>query len=156
MNHPPLIIGQAPARGNDGKPPFAGNSGARLAQLAGVGETGDALPEFFDLVNLNEKWPGKGKSGKGDAFNMDEARKNAKKIKWRLENEIDAGFVLLMGRKVERAMGWAGLEYLDTNHWLGHYIILFPHPSGVNPWWNDAQNYAAARAMIRWALHASK
>lgn len=155
MNHPPLIIGQAPARGNDGKPPFAGASGARLAKLAGVGETGDALPEHFDLVNLNDKWQGKNKSGKGDAFNMEQARINAKRIKWRLEHEIDEAFVLLMGRKVERAFGWAGLNYLDTNIWLGHYVILFPHPSSINPWWNDEENVVAARAILRWTLRVS-
>lgn len=155
MNHPPLIIGQAPARGNDGKPPFAGQSGARLARLAGVGESGDDLPAHFDLLNLNTNYQGKTKLGKGDAFDMEEAKIKAKKIKWRLENEIDEAFVFLMGRKVEKAFGWKDLNYLDTNIWLGHYIILFPHPSGINTWWNTDENVAAARAMLRWALRVS-
>lgn len=151
----PIIIGQAPARGNDGKPPFAGQSGARLAQLAGVGDSGDVLPEHFEMYNLNAKWSGKRIGGKGHNFDMKEARKKATQLKNKMEAEIDPLFILLMGRNVERAFGWKSLEYLDVHTWLGHYVILFPHPSGINHFWNDEGNVDAAKAMLRWALRAS-
>lgn len=151
----PLIIGQAPARGNDGKPPFSGQSGARLARLAGVGESGDDLPAHFELINLNKKWPGKRVVGKGDQFDMDEAKKRAEKIKLDLEDDSHGRFVLLMGRKVERAMGWRRMNYLEINTWGSHAVILFPHPSGVSRWWNDKENVMAARAILMWVLRVS-
>jgi uracil-DNA glycosylase len=150
----PLIIGQAPARGNDGLLPFAGQSGARLATLAGVGTSGDDLPPHFDLANLLDKWPGK--QGKGDAFDMDAAREAAADLTLKLQTAEEPRFVLLMGRKVERAFGWSGLTYLDDNVWHGNDVILFPHPSGVNLWWNELDNRTAARKTIRWVLRASK
>jgi uracil-DNA glycosylase len=133
--------------------PFAGQSGARLARLAGVGVSGDDLPENFDLVNLLDKWPGK--KGKGDDFNMEEARLKAKSIEEQLKAEEGHRFILLMGRKVERAFGWAGLNYLDANLWHTNWVILFPHPSGVNTWWNEVQNRDDARKCLRWVLNAS-
>jgi len=148
----PLIIGQAPAKGNNGKPPFAGKSGARLARLAGLGETGDVLPEHFELVNLNRLWPGK--KGKGDDFDMVEARSKAADLKIELQTTAESRFVLLMGRKVGDAFGW-DLEYLEPNIWHNHIFILFPHPSGANHWWNDPENVVAARAMLKWVRYAS-
>jgi len=146
----PLIIGQAPARGNDKKPPFAGQSGARLARLAGVGDSGDDLPAHFELRNLNTKWPGKRVVGKGDQFDMAEAKLKAKKLKEELMDQRPR-FVLLMGRKVERAFGWH-MNYLQPNTWQGHIVMLFPHPSGVNRWWNDPDNVEHAAAMLKWAV----
>jgi hypothetical protein len=115
--------------------------------------SGDDLPEHFDLVNLLDKWPGK--DGKGDAFDMDAARVKAEELTLELMTQ-EARFILLMGRKVERAFGWSGLKYLESNIWHSHDVILFPHPSGVNLWWNEEDNRGAARKTIRWVLSASK
>lgn len=152
MNRP-LIIGQAPARGNDGKLPFAGQSGARLAQLAGVGNSGDDLPRHFDLLNLIEKWPGK--SGKGDHFDMDAARAKAGEIARELQTAKESRYVLLMGRKVQTAFGWAGMNYLQEYQWHDHIVVVFPHPSGVNLWWNDQVHRTEARVLLRRILRAS-
>lgn len=142
----PLIIGQAPARGNDGKLPFAGQSGARLARLARVGDSGDALPEHFDLVNLMPYWPGK--RGKGDEFHMQLAKENGLKLLAEL-NEGPPRKILMMGRKVRRAMGCNGdWEYLRWFPFWKHQAVVFPHPSGVNRWWNDPMNEHNAQVFL--------
>lgn len=146
----PLIIGQAPARGNDGKLPFAGTSGGRLARLAGVGSSGDDLPDHFDLENLIENYPGKA-GRKGDAFDLPTARVRAEELILKLQAQ-EPRVILLMGRKVERAFGWTGTKYLVWNEWQSHQVVVFPHPSGVNLWWNDVQNIEKARRALRRAL----
>jgi uracil-DNA glycosylase len=147
----PIIIGQAPARGNEGKPPFAGRSGARLAQLSGVGSSGDILPQHFELYNLIEYYPGK--KGKGDEFDLAEGMAAAKLLKTELFKRYSRTPILLMGRKVRRCMGVNGnWDYLSWFDFGPHIACVFPHPSGVNRWWNDPKNTEAARLEIRGAL----
>jgi uracil-DNA glycosylase len=152
---PPLIIGQAPARGNDGLRPFAGQSGARLARLAGVGEDGDALPAHFGLVNLLSRWPGKSK--KGDHFDLAQAKINAQDIALGLGNRAPS-YILMMGRKVQASFDLKSLEYLrrykiHRPEFERHVVIAFPHPSGINTWWNDPDHVAAAEALLKRVLH---
>jgi uracil-DNA glycosylase len=147
----PLIIGQAPARGNDDKPPFSGQSGARLARLAGVGVSGDVLPEHFDLINLIEAYPGK--KGRGDYFDMATAREAAMLIRDRLRQDPPR-LVLLMGRKVKRAMGVNGdVEYLEWFNLEESLAACFPHPSGLNHWWNEPGNVGLAQGFLRGVLY---
>jgi uracil-DNA glycosylase len=155
----PLIIGQAPARGNDGLRPFAGKSGARLAQLAGLGDTGDVLWPNFDLLNLMKQWPGKNGT-KGDDFDMGEARAAVEDILIGLAVRPPS-YILLMGRKVETAFRIKKLPYLERYALKRkpldrHRVIVFPHPSGINHWWNDAENAARAARVMRGVLRASR
>lgn len=144
----PLIIGQAPARGNDGMPAFHGDSGARLARLAGVGTKGEDLLYHFDTMNLLPTYPGR--KNKGDVFDMKAAKLAAGIVIHDLSHQPPRK-ILLMGRKVRRAMGLNGQwMYLGPGqfHW-GHWVYIFPHPSGINRWWNDPVNYAAAEKFMR-------
>lgn len=56
---------------------------------------------------------------------------------------LEGRTVVLLGREVLRAMGLgqtAPLEWhLDTQRWC-----YMPHPSGLNHWYNDPVNWAAA------------
>lgn len=155
----PLIIGQAPARGNDGKLPFAGRSGARLAELAGVGHSGDDLPKVFDLVNLLPAYPGR-KETKGDNFDRLAARDSAHSLRMKLMARPSC-YVLLMGRGVQRAFRLGECRYLQIFDpgWQArdgrHNVVVFPHPSGISHWWNDSTNRAQAKAMMRWILDES-
>lgn len=144
----PLIIGQAPARGNDGKPPFAGLSGRRLARLAGVGDTGDVLPRYFELRNLISKYPGKAGTGKGDMFDVAAAKLQASLLLEELKH-MKPRQVLLMGRGVAAAFHQQRREYLRPWDWVGHRFVIFPHPSGVNRWYNDPVNEGAAGSYLR-------
>ena len=150
----PLIIGQAPAQGNDALPPFSGQSGARLARLAGVGDTGDVLPNYFQLINLVEYWPGKTKSGRGDLLPRDSAQAKANKILSVLMKPGTAPrFVLLIGANVSDFMGFSDLPMLGGRFAGGHHFIKFPHPSGASSYWNDRTQSAIAGFILRGVLH---
>lgn len=145
----PLIIGQAPARGNDGLLPFAGRSGARLAYLAGVGTSGDDLPAHFVLTNLLDRYPGK-QGSKGDRFDKALGKERAEEIMRVLENpDRYSRWVIFMGKTVARAFGFRHHPYLVSWSWNQHSFIIFPHPSGINRWWNDPANEAQASRILK-------
>lgn len=149
----PLIVGQAPARGNDGLPPFSGRSGSRLAQLAGVGDTGDILPQYFQLINLVDFWPGKTKSGKGDYFPKELAVDKADRIRRRLLSPTQTPRVIfMMGAKVAECFGMGDMAMLTGRQVAQHHFIKFPHPSGVSLHWNDSTNSLIASWILRGAL----
>lgn len=145
----PLIIGQAPARGNEGKLPFAGASGRRLAQLAGVGDDGDVLRHHFELVNLLREYPGK--RGKGDDFDRFKAKDAASDLV-RVLHYTSPRYILLMGHNVARAFGFRNWNYLENHKIVRHVWMVFPHPSGINRWWNEPHNEQRAGRMIREVL----
>jgi uracil-DNA glycosylase len=144
----PLIIGQAPARGRDEAPAFTSASGARLAKLAGVGTTGADLQEHFETINLNSRYGGKAGSGKGDKFDLAAAKQEAATIMLQLAESEKSRVVLLMGRGVAKAFGADKHPYLEPWIWSHNTWVVFPHPSGVNRWWNEEWNVRAAQNML--------
>lgn len=153
MNRP-LIIGQAPARGSTRRDeagvliPFQGSSGRRLRALAGV----DNLEEHFVLWNMFED-PADTRTEKGDGFDMTLARIIAKDM-IRDIHRINAPVVLLMGRNVEQAFGFRRGEWLKARRWKGLLFIVFPHPSGINTFWNDRRNKEAAGRLLKQIVRA--
>lgn len=125
-----LIVGQAPSR-------VKGRSSGRLAKLAGL-----TRAEFEDrtvwknLINSVQ-----GKQGKGDAFPMAEAKKAAIKI---LDGIPAESAILLLGGNVARAFGFKP-KYFNS---IGPFKI-FPHPSGINRWYNDPRNVRKAQKFLR-------
>lgn len=142
-----MIVGQAPAKGNEGLLPFAGRSGARLAKLAGVGDSGDDLPAHFDLRNLLDYYPGKD-GAKGDKFDWREGIWRAREIMQEIEPEPERT-VLLMGHGVKRAFGFGSYGYLERAQLFLVTYIPFPHPSGVNMWYNSPAHCDQARLVLR-------
>lgn len=149
----PLIVGEAPSMRTSR--PFAGRSGERLADLAGVPL--EQLRSRFRLVNLLAYWPGPSASGKGSAFPLAEARSRAG------ETPLPPGS-LLCGRRVAQAFGLGRapfLEWVEGDARGGRTngagrptarVAVIPHPSGVCRWWNDPENVDAARRFLREAL----
>lgn len=134
-------MGQAPARSAAGKVAFLGDSGRRLAKIAGV-----TLPELLDRVdtsNLLARWPGR--LAKGDAFPLAEARRAAAEL---AAKEDPSRAFLLAGSNVARAFGVSHLGFLRWGLLGGRRVAVIPHPSGVSRWWNDARNMARARAFL--------
>lgn len=134
MNMDILVIGQAPGRG---KPtaPLAGRAGKKLADLHGV-----AHAEFMatrEVVNLLDRWPGK--AGKGDAFPLAEARERAA-----LHDLSRWDRVVFLGKNVARAFNFRA-PFLVWQSLDGVLCAVVPHTSGINRWWNDADNTEAAR-----------
>ncbi len=141
----PLLVGQAPSRTSDPARPWSGGAGKSLADLAGM-----AHAEFLRLVepvNLLRRWPGT--AGKGDRFPMRSARARAKGI------ELRGRVALLAGRKVAAAFGLPRADRAEGMGWYplrGGFVTVIPHPSGVNLWYNDADNRACLGVFLRAAL----
>lgn len=142
-----MLVGQAPGPGGAPLGPLRGGRvGRRLADAAGLPE--ERLAEVFELWNLLGAWPGRA-GEKGDRFPLPAARAAAA----RLLPLLDGHHVVLLGWNVERAFG-LGIE--APLRWLQHewaegemLVAVLPHPSGVNLWWNRAENVAAARVFMR-------
>ena len=132
-----VIIGRAPSRTSDHRQPLSGPSGERLAFLCDL-----TMAEFaarFERRNLLDAW--QGKAGKGDAFvRAPEARALAEGLRAGLATRR----VVLLGSDVARAFGFPGEPFLFGAHWGGSFAFC-PHPSGVNRWWNDPENFERAR-----------
>lgn len=130
--------------------PFSGESGARLAQLCAIGHSGAVLPKYFDMVNVLDYFPGR--ESKGDLWPWEEAKIAGRRLAdGLLEPEQAPRRILLMGRNVERAiLGRNGrLPWLTWKRWERHLIAVFPHPSGINHWWNDEKHRNAAEDFMR-------
>jgi hypothetical protein len=105
---------------------------------------GEIFRSRYARKNLNARW--NGKNGKGDVFNRAEGSTNAR----RLMSDPFTHYVLL-GGEVARAFG------MNNNEWLSvvtdlpgdRHFLIFPHPSGINRWWNEPGNAERARAAIR-------
>ncbi|KAJ9471879.1 hypothetical protein DIPPA_18599 [Diplonema papillatum] len=135
-----LVVGQAP--GPSGKA-FQGETPRRLAKICGLSE--EELWARFDGVNVLSEFPGRqGGRGNGDRFPPGTARDAARDIDF-----TDRPIVLLLGRHVANAFG-VKLEYLETQR-LGpdSELIVIPHPSGVNHYWNEPESSALVAATVR-------
>lgn len=135
-----LLVGRAPARRMAGRGAFRGRSGERLAALAGTDL--DGLLRAVDAANLLGEWPGK--QGKGDAFPMAAARAAAGVL-----DVSGRPLVVAVGKRVAAAMGLRRPEYFAPAAWRGVPLVVVPHPSGVNRWWNDPVNVGKMHAFMR-------
>lgn len=144
-----LIIGEAPARTGDPRRPLLGRSGGRLAALCGL-ELQD-YRRAFARANVLERWPGR--LAKGDAFDLPAARQRAALLRRRF---VGGRLVVLLGRRTARAFGLDSAYFLPQRVACANVVVL-PHPSGVNRWWNEPKNLArAARFLRRAAKHGGK
>jgi len=135
-----LVVGQAPAK--------ASTSGALGVETLSGRRLRSVISEEFEAVNLLDEFPGK--SGKGDAFPLDSARKAAAALLLARLRGGERRFVLLLGGNVAKAFGVHRrpiLEWFQAD--AGLLVAVFPHPSGVNRWWNDAGNRERAGEFAR-------
>lgn len=144
-----LLLGQAPSS-TSWRSPLDGRSGRRLAELAGL--DGMDVSEVFAVGNLLARFPGK-KTGEGDAFPLDEARRNALAM---LETLLEFDAIVLLGRNVARVFGVHELPYFEWTGGLrlqGYLLptpaVMIPHPSGVSRWWNRPENVERAGQFMR-------
>jgi uracil-DNA glycosylase len=142
-----VIVGQAPSWSTRGQAkPFSGASGRRLAALLDVSHE-ELLDGRVDLVNLLPRWPGRGDSNHplGDHFPMAAARSAAR----RLRVALDGCVVVMCGKNVRDAFGLTQ-DFFEMARVVDHFTyVVIPHPSGVNRWWNDEQNYQRAERYLR-------
>ena len=134
------LVGQAPSRLGDPRKPLAGPNGRKIARLAGM--------SYDELIacrrkHLNTHYSRK--RGKSNAFNRAEGNSNAAKVllDWRVER------IVLLGKNVARCFGFPDLPFLAEIRIYGRRFLIFPHPSGVNRWWNEQRNEQRARQFLQ-------
>lgn len=136
-----LIVGEAPNRSGRGGP-IAGRCGEKLASYAGL-----SLDEFlrtFDRVNVLTKYPGPAPSN-GAAFPSKRARQRATDLRRRF---FRGRRVVLLGRRAASAFG-VKADYFDQVNVFGAEVVVVPHPSGINRWYNKPSNVAKMRRFMR-------
>jgi hypothetical protein len=134
------LVGEAPGRVGDARRVLAGRCGQRLARLAGLT---DAEYACLRRRNVLARWPGAAAGG-GARFPLTEARRAASAMHLR-------GTVLLLGHRVAAAFGIRA-PYFAWSVRGAAQIAVFPHPSGVNRYWNSAAAARRAAAFLRAAL----
>lgn len=152
-----IILGQAPSRVGDGRP-FSGPSGRRLCSLTGLADY-DELSRAFKLMNLLrepvKKVPGK----KGDLFDRKMAAARGAELYEVLPDEFK---IVCCGREVWRSMGldptvpyfqWANVK---ANRRAWGDLVLFPHPSGISHYWNDAGRVRRAAEFLAPLAHRGR
>jgi hypothetical protein len=115
------------------KKPFDGDTGARLAKLAGIDFK--TLSNSAVLRNLFDTYPGPS-AGKDDHWDPVAARSRARRVRFRTPT------VVLAGRRVSGAFGLADISYCTIFFYRGHRMTIIPHPSGGQP---PLQPYGHAR-----------
>ena len=143
-----LLIGQAPSRKTEGGEAFSGGTGARIAGMAKLEPS--RLTEFYELRNILDYWPGQAEAGDGDRFPPAAAREAATKLIEEV-NERRLTRVIFVGKAVARACDLEELEYLrwrKTRLAPQLLIAILPHPSGINRWYNKAENRLAASLFL--------
>jgi hypothetical protein len=141
-----LILGEAPGPGG-GHDILAGRIGRLLCAAAGIPGYAD-LARLARLENLLDCYPGS--AWKGSAFPRDAARAAAV-----LRVPRMSGTVLLLGHRVAAAFG-VRAAYFTWGRIGRARAAVFPHPSGVNRWWNDRENRRLAAAFLREVLAQKK
>ena len=127
----PIVIGEAPNW--RGESTYDTQSGQRVLAMAGR-----ELP-WWNIFGETppQKW------------NVVDARMGA--AYW-LESHRGSEVLVLLGAKVTHAFGIPDdFEWLEWFASPQHYhpMVAFPHPSGVNRWWNDEGNSLAAGQLLR-------
>lgn len=143
-NAKPLLVGQSPSAltdGREGRKAFSGNSGEKLAAILGVGLA--KLLSSVEAVNLLDRFRGRSEGGKGDDFPLDEGRRAASLL------ALSGRKVILVGKGVAEAFELADMAFLEVREVRGAKVLLLPHPSGINSWWNKGGNIEAGRKALR-------
>jgi hypothetical protein len=115
-----------------------GRSRKRLAELIGVPE--ETMMEHVCWVNL---WDVPGNIPAYEVSMIEQAAQHD-----------DA--IVLLGREVAEAVSLGDqdpLSRIERNGGVGPVLLLLPHPSGLNRWYNDAANTARAQEALHdvWA-----
>jgi hypothetical protein len=134
------LVGQAPSRRGDARKPLAGPNGQKIARLAGM-SYGELIACRRKHLNTHSS----GKRGKRDAFDHAKGKVNAADVlmDWRVER------IVLLGKNVARCFGLRDLPFLAEIRIYGRRFLIFPHPSGVNRWWNERRNERRAQQILQ-------
>jgi uracil-DNA glycosylase len=145
-----LFVGQAPSQDSDGQPPFTGKCGKFLAETL-LNTTQEQMLLDHDFMNVFDRWPGKGING--DKFPMREAKDRVPYLVEKLRDRV----VVMLGHNVATAFGAKGFTYLtwyeirnpkNVNDVIVPKMVVVPHPSGINRYWNVPSNRLIASKFL--------
>jgi len=145
----PLVIGEAPNRTGMLNRPIDGRCGSILAALGGVDIT--EFLRLFARANVLDAWPGPGAS-KGAQFPMVEARRGAERLATKF---VRGRLVILLGHRTAAAFGVRDVYFAKRRIGAADVVVM-PHPSGINRWYNDPTNVARARRFMRGAVRRAR
>lgn len=126
-----LVVGESP---NGRDRPFDGPVGERLAALLGVRDLRDAA-EPANLLTDDEV-------ERGATVALLRSRAAALQTRRRV--------VILCGRAAAAAFGLGDAPFLEWRDVDRAAVVVVPHPSGRNRWWNEEENRAAAERVLGW------
>ncbi len=134
----PLIIGEAPSRTGDPKKVIDGALGAKLAAFCGMNM--QTFRAEFARANVTDAWPGQ--AGKGSMFDAEpSARLRRRLLKGRL--------VIMLGKRVARAFDMDPDYFIEQRTISGAGVYVVPHPSGINRFYNSAENRSRMACFMR-------
>lgn len=157
----PLIIGEAPSRTGDRywQFPLSGAVGQKLCTWAGIEpeENGTRygryywpLREQFDLENLLERYPGA--RGKGAAFPLELARPAWAERRKTLGGRV----VVLLGTRLASVAGIGTFWRWHHSRAIDFSACCVPHPSGLNPVYNEGEARELTGAVLRQAIERAR
>lgn len=144
MHHRPVLIGQAPGPNTNPELPLyprpRRSGGGRLWALTGL-TTSEYLAAFHRM-NLLRTFPGRSK--RDDRWPAREARIAARAAEPLLEGRT----VVFVGRNVASAFEYAELPWFSWsfNEQYRYRLVVVPHPSGRNHWYNRESNRLISQA----------
>jgi uracil-DNA glycosylase len=139
-----LMVGEAPSPTSDPEVPIiSGRSGRWLRWL--LGEHWSLFYEACAFINLVETYP-------GPLYPLETSRHAAREV---LESVVRPRTLILCGRKVSSAFGYAKAEFLSVADMPRERLVFLPHPSGLCRWWNDEHNRSRARAQLLFEVFES-
>lgn len=148
------IVGQAPSRTGDGRP-FTGDSGQRLLTLFGW-PSYEYLAERVNLLNLLPKQQPALPGGHGDRFNYQAASIEAARLRAHWHLFYPETHVICCGVKVFRCFtgespqhAFKGLALTHRRYETVVKCWYLPHPSGVNPFYNEPDLTTEAKRFLR-------
>lgn len=140
MHHPLIVFGDRPGPHTDPKTPLyphtTTGAAAKLIDLLGVEQ------EFYlqNTLRYNVHHDGE------RLLSLAEARKRVDALMvWRLTEDPDPKFLFVGGAALRGApQFYRKMQFLETKD----LVLLIPHTSGVNRWYNSAENTQACRETL--------
>lgn len=129
---PAIVWGEMPNAA--GAVAYETRSGRRMQQLTG------RYLEWQNIFTVNRKWSTMAARRRVVAWTQHPERVDGSQV------------LLLLGNRVARAFDLpSDVEWLEwyRSPTHAHPMIAVPHPSGRNRWWNDMDNVAEARRLLR-------
>lgn len=159
-----FFVGEAPSRmDTTGGLAFSGICGRFMDQI--VSSFSTWRHEFDGVFNLIQNC--QSRDGKGSAFPMPKAKIAARCVMAAIESMVNDGnmkeagaIIVCAGRRVYKAMsGKSDVQYfkiartqLPRDGFFSYKpvsLVCFPHPSGVNRWWNSRHNVYQAKYFLK-------